>query len=399
MAQSKSPGLTYRRRKDGSLVPYWVASAEARQAGYPIRTRNLSRLPAEYLEAECRSMQLECADWLARQGSRTPAYDGTIRSIIDIYKTHDLSPLRRAQASTRRVYDGYLLRIRADVGKRRIALVNGLDLIRWHREWSSDGSKPAAGAMAVAVLKAALSFGSTMRLPGCADLRLALACTHIPKPRPRTEAPTARQVDAFRAAAHAAGWPSLALAAAIQFEGAVRLWDVIGKWVPLDDPAPSAVHHAGMKWLGLRWEMIDAQDVLTFTPAKTSRTTGKSVSLDLSACPMVVEEMYLDVPQGTLRSGPLIVCEQTGQPWLEQPFRRAFGKIKRAAGWPSSMWARDLRAGGLTEASKGGASADDRAKVGGHSKRMTATVYDRDQLEAARRVKAAGLAHRAKDEK
>ena len=49
-----------------------------------------------------------------------------------------------------------------------------------------------------------------------------------------------------------------------------------------------------------------------------------------------------------------------------------------------NIWARDLRASGITEGRAANASIDDAAKVAGHSgKRTTATVYDRAVLEAA----------------
>jgi integrase len=65
----------------------------------------------------------------------------------------------------------------------------------------------------------------------------------------------------------------------------------------------------------------------------------------------------------------------------------------------AKLWNRDLRAGAVTEGRQGGALTDDLAKGAGHaSKRTTAKVYDRDQLEAQRRVMQARLAYRDKGE-
>ena len=60
---------------------------------------------------------------------------------------------------------------------------------------------------------------------------------------------------------------------------------------------------------------------------------------------------------------------------------------------------RDLRAGGNTEGQRAGAPLDDRKKLMGHTavSRVTAQVYDRDKLEAARRVSRARVAHRSKN--
>lgn len=46
---------------------------------------------------------------------------------------------------------------------------------------------------------------------------------------------TADDVVRLRQAAHAAGRPSSALAYALVFETAIRLWDIIGQWVPVSE--------------------------------------------------------------------------------------------------------------------------------------------------------------------
>jgi hypothetical protein len=42
--------------------------------------------------------------------------------------------------------------------------------------------------------------------------------------------------------------------------------------------------------------------------------------------------------------------------------------VRKEAGLPRDLWNRDIRAGGVTEGGKAGATSDDRAKVAGHSK-------------------------------
>ena len=61
---------------------------------------------------------------------------------------------------------------------------------------------------------------------------------------------------------------------------------------------------------------------------------------------------------------------------------------------PKGMWCRDLRAGGVTEGGKAGASKDDRRKVAGHAKEKQTEKYDRDQLAAQRRVMLARTKYR-----
>jgi integrase len=54
-----------------------------------------------------------------------------------------------------------------------------------------------------------------------------------------------------------------------------------------------------------------------------------------------------------------------------------------------------MRAAAVTEARQAVAPTDDVAKVAGHAnKRTTSRVYDRDRLEAARRVAQARITHR-----
>jgi hypothetical protein len=69
-------------------------------------------------------------------------------------------------------------------------------------------------------------------------------------------------------------------------------------------------------------------------------------------------------------------------------------KVANKAGIASTVWNRDLRAAAITEAREGAAPTDDVAKVATNSKRTTAKVYDRDKLEAQRRVMRARLTRR-----
>jgi hypothetical protein len=166
-----------------------------------------------------------------------------------------------------------------------------------HTEWSAPlefGGKPrlAGARTALAVLKTALSFGIGCRLPGCADLKLILQQQRFAGPRPRTEAPTIDEVVAARQTAHELRHPLAALAYALQFEGAMRQWDVIGQWVPIGDKRPSSIIADNQKWLGPMWSQIDANLILRYTPAKTQFTSGAQVTIDLRECPMVLVETW-----------------------------------------------------------------------------------------------------------
>jgi hypothetical protein len=212
-------------------------------------------------------------------------------------------------------------------------------------------------------------------------------------PRPRIEAPTAVEIVAARKAAHDLGHPLAALAYALQFEGAMRQWDVIGKWVPLADKKPSSILDGTSKWVGPMWSQIDENLILRYTPAKTEFTSGAEVVLDLRMLPMVTEELAT-VPDDA-RRGPLIVNPRTGLPYRNWYFGEVWRKVRKLTGISTTVWNRDTRAGAVTEARQAAASTDDVAKLAGHAnKRTTARVYDRDRLEAMRRIAKARKTHR-----
>ena len=217
----------------------------------------------------------------------------------------------------------------------------------------------------------------------------------IPRPAPRTEAPTAVEVTAARKAAHELGHASAAFAYALQFEGSARQWDVVGKWVPLADKKASSILDGTSKWIGPMWSQIDEHLIFRYTPAKTEFTSGAKVVLDLKQYPMVMEEL-VKVPDEA-RHGPLIVNPRTGLPYRNWYYGRVWDKVRKITGIPKEIWNRDMRAGGVTEARQGNAPVDDVAKTVGDTKRTTAKVYDRDTLESSRRVATARKAYRGKN--
>jgi len=213
-AKAKVPQLVWDRG-----VPIWRATRAARKAGFPTKRANLKFFADNeaVLIARCRRLTAEMNDWLAGRRGHDVTFDGTVRSVINLWQTDPTSPYQKVEASTRHPYDIYSRMIVETVGARRIDALDGRDLRRWHDEWSSpleQGGKPriAAARMAIVVLKNALTFAATCRKPGCADLRNILRDIRFPAPRPRTEAPTSAEITAARKAAHEIGHPAAALA-------------------------------------------------------------------------------------------------------------------------------------------------------------------------------------------
>jgi integrase len=396
--KAKAPGLTWRNGK-----PIWRASRAATKAGFKPTWVNLSYFASNEpaLIERCYRLSAEANEWLTGRRGRTPVFDGTIGSLINYWQTEPSSPYHELEPATLRPYNTYARIIVRTVGARRIDALDGRDLKRWHATWSEpieSGGKPrlAAGRMAIAIIKAALRFGISCRLPGCADLKLILQQQKFAGPRPRTIAPTAADIVAARKAAHELGQPLAALAYALQFEGAMRQWDVIGKWVPLSYRAPSSIIDRGEKWIGPVWSQIDQNMILRYTPAKTQFTSGERVTLDLRECPMILTELA-KVPEEA-RRGALIINSRSGLPYRQDAYHELWRKVVKAVGIRAGIWSRDLRAGAVTEGRQAGARTDDLAKQAGHSnKRTTAEVYDRDRLEAHRRVARKRVAYRDKN--
>jgi hypothetical protein len=323
-------------------------------------------------------------------------FDGTVKSLLIIYETHPRSTYRKLKPGSLRPYNHYLGNLKSHIGNVRIDEMTGVDLIDWHDVWSENGKYLAAATTARAVLFAAVSFGIMMRLPGCDALAVVIRETakKLPHPRPRDQSATAEQIIAARAAAHKNGRPSSALAYALCFETVLRLWDVIGQWWPMDMGGISEVLDADreLKWFGLRWEDIDADLVLRYTPSKTVDSSGAHISYSLRKAPMVMEELRHWPAEE--RKGPVIVSEENRLPWRQQIFAQRWTVDRKAAGLPATLWARDLRASGITEGRASGARLDDASKVAGHTATKTTERYDRAVLEAADRFAEARLKSR-----
>ena len=226
--KAQAPGLRWRRTRSGE-TPLWRASKEAIAAGYPVKSVNLSSLAGDQtlIAQRCQRLQAEMRDWLAGRRGRRPYFDGTVGSLLEFYLTDEESPYRALKPSSRHPYDVYARMLTTEIGRRRIDACDGRDVRRWFAVWSQpagDGGPPklAAARMAIVVLKAALSFGKTCRLAGCAEFKAILEELRFPAPAPRTAAPSAMEISRARSEAHKLGHPLASLAYALQFEATLR---------------------------------------------------------------------------------------------------------------------------------------------------------------------------------
>lgn len=395
--KATATGLRYRGDR-----PVWRATKAAVAAGYAVKNVNLSLYKDDprMLVQRCERLQAEMLAWLSGRRDRLCEFDGTIKSLIDLYLSDKESPYHKLKSSTRKPYAIYARMIVMEIGARQIDDCDGRDVDRWFNSWSSprvpEGVRQIPKArMAIAVLRSALSFGIRCRRRGCKEFKDVLGEMNFATQLPRTSAPTAEEIVKARSGAHALKHKSAALAYAIQFEGAVRQWDVIGEWIPMSEPQPSLIIDRGKKWVGPMWSQVDENLLFHFMPTKTQNTTAKKIVIDFKLCPMILEELF-EIPIEH-RKGPLIVNPATGLPYQHEYFRNIWKTVRANEGLNSTLWNRDLRAGGVTEGRAANASTDDIAKLVGHSRtRTTSRVYDRDQIEAVRRVAAARSIHRNK---
>jgi hypothetical protein len=389
------PGLKWRRRRNG-LVPYWFATPKAIERGYPVKGVNLAHYandPAG-LRERAQRLQVEMVSWLEGPRTLEPVDDGTFRSLFNLYETDSESSFHGISARTRKAYLIYLRKLHSHIGALRIDACDGRSVKRWFAEWRNDNGtdRLPRARMALAVLKAAVSFGVVCRRHGCKDFQIILEQLEFAAPKARTHAPTAAQIIAARKAARENGAPLRALLYALQFDTHLRQEDIAGQWVPLDDPRPSAILHKGQKWIGPSCAAIQ-NNLLRIKPSKTTNTTGVELVFDLSVCPMVMAE----IGQIEGRTGPLIINERTGKPYRPTAMTDGWHADFAKAGLPEGMWNRDIRAGATTEGRRAAAPTDDLRRINGHAKDKTTDIYDRDQLEAQKRVMAARVAFREKN--
>jgi len=246
---------------------------------------------------------------------------------------------------TRKYYDRMIFRIEQDLGTERIVDIDEARVLRAYEQWSA-GGKLANGHSLVTMLRVLAGFGAKqLRRKDCRDLRFTLSNLKFPVAKPRFVRLTAEHATAIRAAAHKMGYPSIALAQALQFDCMLRQKDVIGEWVPHTEPGFSEVIHGRKKWLrGVRWNEIDKDSMVL---EHKSSFDGKLVRIDLADAPMVREELArIGNPPS---SGPVIVGKN-GLPWDDDEYRRVWRLIADAAEVPedirnrhSRVLARDVR--------------------------------------------------------
>jgi hypothetical protein len=380
------PGIIWRPYKGGRWEARWLARSDIAKRGFRPKSmrvwigaaEDLDEANIGYIQDRANSLQAEMLVWGRGGIAQMGAYDGTVRALAEAYQTDPDSTFHKTRPVSRRYYQTLLKALVAGHADERIADIKARHVLRWHEEWSA-GGKIAMGHAMVGMFRTILTFGVTMlEDDDCARLSGALSKMKFKMAKPRSVHMTAEQATAIRKAAHANGYPSIAMAQAIQFDCMLRQKDVIGEWEAIDEAGISYVIHGQHKWLrGLRWEEIDENLVLRHITSKRD----KPIVLPLSEAPMVMEEIAIS---GRKASGPVVVFENTGRPWHAMWFRKVWRQLADECGIPKAVRNMDSRAGGITEASEAGAPMEHIRKAATHSQIAQTEKYSRgDEAQAA----------------
>jgi hypothetical protein len=396
-----TPGIVWRERKDG-WSGVWLARTDLIKRGYLPRSvtvwsgNDMTEVDKQLISDKCVQLQNEMLVW-GRGGVPTVSqYDGTIAGLIRCYQTDEYSTYRKLRYKSRVFYTtlcGILMRDHSDA---RVADIKGRTILEWYNGWTDAGEKIAMGHAMIGMVRTLMTFGKTMlEDEACTKLQSILSDMRFTMAKARTERLTAEQANAIRHKAHEMVMPMIALAQAFQFECMLRQKDVIGEWVPQNEPGLSdTMDDEGFKWLrGIRWQEIDSNLVLRHVTSKRQ----KEIQVNLNLAPMVAEEL---AKLGRLpSSGPIIIDEANGLPYRAQQFRTEWRRIAKWAGVPAWIRNMDSRAGAISEATDAGAQLEHVRHAATHGDISMTQRYSRGAAEKIEEVQKARMAHRNKTSK
>ncbi|MBB4580362.1 hypothetical protein GGE45_002692 [Rhizobium aethiopicum] len=393
-----APGLKRKRNKDGTHREYWEARADLVKRGYRPSTVRLHYPDTSegrtQLAARCRILQAEMLAWAANGEHSAPGYDGTLKSLSRLFQTNADSPFQSLKYNSRENITKSLVIIERTVGARQIGKLLGPDFKRWHAQWGEPKEpgkppRPWRAKHAMDTVRQLIAYGVTLGYEDCFRADTILSKIRFKTPPARTSVMTAEHVAAIRIAAHAEGFPSIALATVLQFELTMRQKDVVGEWEPGASAGDGGITYKDTRWVnGLVWSHIDENMILR----KAHTKTGFPVEHDLKLHPSVIEEINLVPPEK--RVGPLVISEATGVPYKNRKFTERWRKVANKAGIPKTIWNMDARAGAITEAYDLGAAETDVMKSAGHKNRQTSARYNRGTIKQTSRVAEMRLAKR-----
>lgn len=387
-----APGLKWRARVGGD-VPYWVPPQKDIKQGYAPKSLTLDRDASQLdIAAACRTQWADLEKWRKDKNATKPV-KFTIAWLIGRYLNDPLSPFNKLTPDTQQSYRWECNRIQATIGMRRldpklkdgvlVPAIVGEDVRKWHYNWGHPAGKdptPSRARHCMAMLRTLFSYNVEIGTPGCVELRARLSAMRFDVASARTMAPTYAQVDAFVNKAMEMGFRSIAITTLAQYELIERRAHIVGKW-------------NGDVWgHGWVWEGVSPEWVISYYQTKRGLVLRQ---FDLRAVQRLLGLMQ-ETPR-ELRKGPIILCEDTGEPWIKRRYQETFREIARAAGVPDEVYSMDMRAGGVTEADSIPDMTPRLIQDGaGHSDINTQEIYRRDRQRNANKVVVLRQAQRDK---
>lgn len=192
------------------------------------------------------------------------------------------------------------------------------------------------------------------------------------------------QYDLYRKTAHEMGIHSMAVAAALCFEGCQRVWDVFG----FKDPD-------GRVSRGIFWDDYVPGERISLIQSKTGKLITLMLTMEVGGevvqlYPELEDELALAPRSG--EPGELIVRrEMDGQRYPIDYMPKKHRAIREKAGLPKELRFTSFRHGGLTEI--GDADVTDSRAVSGHTKVDTTTIYNKANAKKAQLIAAKRREH------
>lgn len=365
------PGYQTRKNKDGSVVHYWNPKRAVKDAPAHLSTVRLpDDITDEQIVIKCKQLTADLKNEL-NYIDAPQQYDGTINSLIRLYRFDETSSFHRVKYSSRKDYEASLLVLEKNVGDRSVSKLKASDFSRWFRQWRKTGHRRATGA--IKLLRIVMSYGAGERLPGCRDARTILSEMKFEQPPARKSFMTYEQCKAIVIKSAEMGCPSIGFVEAVKFETALRRIDVIGEWI-------ESQHGRPFQWRGLTADDISDDLILKVTTSKTNT----EIAHDLKVMPLVgIALRAYKIPV----SGPVVINENTGRPYWGNRYSAKFRKVRAAAGVPSTIWSMDTRAGAITETLIATGSLEEAQNLATHSSpKMTRRYARGDNLDLGRKV-------------
>jgi hypothetical protein len=398
------PGIAWRPRKQG-WEARWRARQDLIERGFRPKHVRLwistaaEREPNEdarnWIADQCNQLQTEMLVWGRGGIPMLLDFDGTVRGLTECFRRDPDSAYHKKRYATRKHYDVLCKRLDADIGHFPIEGLTARELLRWHRTFT-EKLHVSMGHACIGMLRTIATFGATiLDDKRCRELKVMLHDMRFEDGKARVERLTADQVSLIRIEARDRGHLSIALAQALQFELTLRQKDVIGEWVPISEPGLSPVATGNSKWLrGLDWREVDENWILRHVTSKKQ----KEIVVNLRNAPMVIDELGNLDRSAFPASGPMVLREKDGLPWVANAFRRYWRQCADAVGVPKAVRNMDSRAGAITEALEAGALPENVRKTATHSDLHMTAKYSRGDEEAIADVMTKRAANRTKRE-